>query len=139
MVCVVDILSLDTENEAIMNILGQAASVLGTTSSLPLLKNLWARGGEGLVMFHSVDDKFSVCVASPVRTEETIYQEESVVKEKGTISGKDRESGRERERGKSAEFFNPLRYVFISNFTCILLHFIMYLTSLYSLLLFISI
>ena len=101
-----DILSLDIENEAIMNIIGQAANELGTTSSLPLLKNLWAGGGEGLAMFHSVDEKFSVCVASPVRTDDAICHEESA----GKMSGK------ERKRRKSAELFNPFRLSSIFSF-----------------------
>ena len=99
-------MSLDIENDDIMNIIGQAANTLGTTSSLPLLKNLWARGGEGLAMFHSVDEKFSVCVASPVRTDEAICNEDSA----GKVSGKIK------KRRKSAELMNLFRLSSISSF-----------------------
>ena len=61
--CVVDLSSLDVNNDSVMKIIGQATSDLGATSSLPHIKNMWAVGGEGLTMFHSSDDKFSIALA----------------------------------------------------------------------------
>ena len=81
--CVVDLLRLNVENEAVMNIIGQAASDLGNTSSLPFLKNLWATGGEGLTMFHSSDDKFSLSVVPPVRTRKINKNDEVQLKSNG--------------------------------------------------------
>ena len=59
-VCVVDISSLDPSDDVTMDILGQSGSQLGSTSSLPLVKELWAEGGEGITMFHSSDDRLSI-------------------------------------------------------------------------------
>ena len=59
-VCVVDISSLDPSDDVTMDVLGQSGSELGSTSSLPLVKELWAEGGEGITMFHSSDDRLSI-------------------------------------------------------------------------------
>jgi hypothetical protein len=56
----VDIAVLDPSDDAAMAILGQASCQLGTVSSLPLIKEMWARGGEGVTLFHSSDDKVSL-------------------------------------------------------------------------------
>ena len=58
--CAVDISVLDPSEDAAMAILGQASCQLGTLSSLPFIKDMWARGGEGVTLFHSSDNKVSL-------------------------------------------------------------------------------
>ena len=58
--CVVDISSLDPLDDITMDVLGQSGSQLGSSSSLPLVKEMWAEGGEGITLFHSSDDRLSI-------------------------------------------------------------------------------
>ena len=58
--CVVDIGNLDPSDDVAMDILGQSGSQLGSSSSLALVQNMWAEGGEGITMFHTSDDRLSI-------------------------------------------------------------------------------
>ena len=75
-VCVVDITSLNDKDSHVMAVIGQVASPSGARAPYPLVKNLWARGGEGLGLFHSSDAKLSLCI-----TKENYAVDQSTIKE----------------------------------------------------------
>ena len=77
MVCVVDITSLNDKDSHVMAVIGQVASPFGARAPYSLVKDLWARGGEGLGLFHSSDAKLSLCI-----TKDNYAVDQSTSKEK---------------------------------------------------------
>lgn len=80
--CIVDITALDETDSALMGVIGQVASPFGARAPYPLVKDMWARGGEGLTLFHSSDAKLSLCISKDTEQGRSDVADQSTAQEK---------------------------------------------------------
>ena len=81
-VCIVDITALDETDSALMGVIGQVASPFGSRAPYALVKDMWARGGEGLTLFHSSDAKLSLCISKDTELGRSDAVDQSTAQEK---------------------------------------------------------
>lgn len=80
--CIVDITALDDTDSALMGVIGQVASPFGARAPYTLVKDMWARGGEGLTLFHSSDAKLSLCISKDTEQRRSDAVDQSTAEEK---------------------------------------------------------